>query len=49
MSTTNTFSLLFNAKRLIQPEYLPTEQPKNIYDTYIDFLKNRELDLTNSE
>jgi hypothetical protein len=48
-TTTNTFSLLFNTKQLIQPEYLPPEQPKNIYDTFIDFLKNRELDLTNLE
>jgi hypothetical protein len=46
--TNKALSILFDTKRLTKPEYLPKEQPKNIYDAFLDFLKTRQLDATNA-
>lgn len=40
----NIFFLLFNAKKCTNFEY--KQQPKNIYDDYMDYLRERKLDLT---
>lgn len=43
-----SFFILFQAEKIKNPEYQPKQLPKNIYDAYIEHLKNRKLDDTNS-
>lgn len=38
------FLKLVHAKKLKNSEYLPKEQPKNIYDAFMDHLRTREID-----
>jgi len=42
-----TLFKLIHAKKSTHLEYKPKQLTKNIYDAFMDFLRNRKLDLTN--
>jgi hypothetical protein len=44
----SSFDKLLYAKKLKNPEYLPKEKSKNIYDAFVDHLRTRKIDFNSA-